>query len=417
MFVHSLKWIIAASFVGLIAASPALGQLRIVTYNTANGSFSGNNIFPRTGMDVVLQAISDEVTNGFARQIDVISFQEQAHPGFTTQGFVDLLDGIYGAGTYGRSTLLTGGSSIHQTLVYNTQTVQLIDEIVFGTFGGAAAARQTARFQLRPVGYDNSADFYVYNDHYKAGTGSTNEARRVFEATTVRTDADALGEGTHIIYTGDFNIQTSADSMYPIMLSAGAGQAFDPISRPASWHNGFASRDIHTQSPHDGSDGLTTGGMDDRFDFQLVTGEFLDDEGLSYISGSYHAFGNNGSTFDVAINNASNTYPLTADQLDDLAHVSDHLPVVADYQVPAKMTASLGPVAGSVIVGAGLNVDVTVENTANVVAAIGADELDYSISGTGAVTGSDSGTDPALGGGNVHAISLDTATAGAKNGQ
>jgi hypothetical protein len=37
------------------------------------------------------------------------------------------------------------------------------------------------------------------------------------------------------------------------------------------------------------------GGIDDRFDFQLVTGEFLDGEGLDYLGGSYHTFGNDGT--------------------------------------------------------------------------------------------------------------------------
>ena len=58
--------------------------------------------------------------------------------------------------------------------------------------------------------------------------------------------------------------------------------------------------------------GLTTGGMDDRFDFQHVTATLMDGEGMSYIGPSvpntaipasvqsYTAFGNNGSTFNGA---------------------------------------------------------------------------------------------------------------------
>ena len=41
--------------------------------------------------------------------------------------------------------------------------------------------------------------------------------------------------------------------------------------------------DVHTQSPVRTNCTLVSGGMDDRFDFQLVTGELLDGEGLSYI--------------------------------------------------------------------------------------------------------------------------------------
>jgi hypothetical protein len=94
--------------------------------------------------------------------------------------------------------------------------------------------------------------------------------------------------------------------------------------------------------------------MDDRFDFQLMTGEVLDGNGFTYIgptvpgmSGtehSYRAFGNSGSTFQDDINESSNTYPFTGvsftnytrqDLLDALHSVSDHLPVVADFQLDA----------------------------------------------------------------------------------
>jgi len=404
----------------------ALAQLRVVTYNTANGTFpSGNTAVPRAGMDNVLQALADEVTNGIAKPIDVLIFQEHDEPHTATQNFVNLLDGIYGAGTYGRSTVITQptfATNIRQTLVYNTNTLSLIDEIAFGSTGSSAAARQTARFQLRPVGYDSSADFYVYNNHYKAGTSccgtTSDQGRRDFEAQAVRANADALGQGTHAIYAGDFNIRSSTEAMYQTLLGAGNGQAFDPISTPGTWHNNSGLASVHTQSPSDGTGSgvLTGGGMDDRFDFQLVTGELLDNEGLSYIPGSYHAFGNNGTTYNLPVNHAFNTYPLSQSLLDDLASVSDHLPVVADYQLPASMMATLGTVPGNVSQGSFVNFDVLVENVASVVSTIGADELDYSISVSGALLGSASGTDFALGGGNTHQLLLDTSTLGFQSG-
>jgi len=406
---------------GLLLASfqqVATAQLRIVTYNTANGSFDGNDIFPRSGMDVVLEAIGTELTGGIARPIDALILQEQANPATSTQAFVDLLNGIYGAGTYARSTVFSGPTfdALHQALVYNTQSLSLIGETVFGQTGTGKAARQTARFQLRPVGYDSLADFYVYDDHYKSSTGATNESRRNFEAQTVRADADALGQGAHAIYAGDYNIQSSSEAMYQTLLAAGNGQAFDPLSAPGSWHNNSSFANLHSQSPHDGSSGLVTGGLDDRFDFQLLTGELLDNEGLSYISGSYHAFGNNGTTYNQAVNSPGNTYPLNSGQLNALAHVSDHLPLVADYQLPAIMDvqlAALPPVIGQ---GALVNLDVLVENVAQVVAANGADELDYALSVSGDLIGNATGTDFALGGGNTHQVTLDTSTMGAHSG-
>jgi len=404
-------------------AIPAQGQLRIVTYNTANGTFpGGNDPMPRTGMDNVLEAIGDESTySGFARPIDVLILQEQDDPSTTTQAFVDLLDGIYGAGTYGRSTVITQPTyddNIRQTLIYNTNTVSLINEIAFGQTGSSAAARQTARFEIRPVGYDVDARFLIYNSHYKAGSSSSDQSRRNFEANTIRSDIDSLGNGIHAIYAGDFNMQSSSQAAYQTLLSSGNGQAFDPINTPGNWSNNFSYRAVHTQSPHDGSDGLVTGGIDDRYDFQLVTGEFLDNEGLSYIPGSYHAFGNNGSTYNDAVNDNGNTYPLAGSILDDLAHVSDHLPVVADYQLPARLSVD-GPASFYIddfIIGASASQDFTVRNSAPVAVVIGADELDYSYSTSGDLTGSGSDTDDALGGGNLHAVNLDTTSAGGKSG-
>jgi hypothetical protein len=409
-------------FLALVTSVPvgqAMAQLRVVTYNTANASgIDGNNINPRTGMGIVLQAIGDEAFNGFARPIDILLLQEQDDVVTTTQGFVDVLNGIYGAGTYARGTVLNQATTrLHQGVVYNTNSVSLIDEIAFGQIGSSESARQPMRYQFRPVGYDSTADFYVYNSHYKAKTGSTNQARRDFEANTIRNDSDALGQGAHIIYGGDYNIQSSSEASYQTLLSSGNGQAFDPINTPGAWNTNPAFAAVHTQSPHDGSDGLVQGGMDDRLDFQLVTSEFLDNEGLSYIPGSYRAFGNNGTTYNKAVNDASNTYPLTNSQLNALAHVSDHLPVVADYQIPARMLVTVDPIPSQVIIEAGVSVVANVSNTAPVTASAGADELDYTLSALGLLAGGGAGIVNALSPGDDLTLTLNTSTAGPVNGQ
>ena len=166
------------------------------------------------------------------------------------------------------------------------------------------------------------------------------------------------------------------------------------------------------------------GGMDDRFDFQLVTGEFLDGAGLSYIANSYHTFGNNGTTFNQDINSASNTVTLSgvtsytkAQVLSALHTVSDHLPVVADYQLPAIMQAVAGAIPSSIDLGSSFNLSVTVNNSANVVAANGADVLHYSLTTSGFVTGSFlNQNDAALGGSNLHSVGFNTSSIGSKSG-
>jgi hypothetical protein len=156
--------------------------------------------------------------------------------------------------------------------------------------------------------------------------------------------------------------------------------------------------------------------MDDRFDFQLVTGEFLDAEGLSYIPNSYHAFGNNGTHVCCNSDLSSGTGASPA-VLDALETASDHLPVVADYQLPAWLGASLATTLPSTVpLDSIFNLDVLVENLADVLTENGADELDYAISVSGDLIGTASGMDLALGGGNLHSLLLDTSTLGARSG-
>ncbi|MFV2066786.1 MAG: hypothetical protein ACC645_07365, partial [Pirellulales bacterium] len=277
----------------VLQTAGASAQLRIVSYNTAGG--------PRAGMETILAAIGAESVAGIARPIDVLVLQEQASVSTTTQQIADVLNGLYGAGRYARGTvngrfLGDPDSPLRAGVVYNTQSVSLEGEIAFGQIGSSGAARQTLRYQFRPVGYSSQADFYVYSSHYKASTGDRNEARRNVEAQAIRQNGNGLGEGAHLIYAGDYNIRSSTEASYQTLLAAGAGQAFDPIDTPGVWHNSSALRVTHTQAPaFNAPSGLVGGGMDDRFDFQLVSGELLDGEGLSYLAGSYRAFGNNAS--------------------------------------------------------------------------------------------------------------------------
>lgn len=401
----------------LCCINSAHAQLRIVSYNTLTAENPGVQTARPTAA-TVLEAIGLESVNGIAKPIDVMLLQEQFSAAVTTQSFVDVLNSIYGAGTYARSTLDAEASDRMYrraggpTMLYNTKTVSLIAEQRFGTVNGTNQARSAMRYQLRPVGYDASADFYAYSNHYKASDGTEDKRRRNVEAVAVRNNADALGEGAHLIFAGDFNIQSSSEAMYQTLLAAGAGQAHDPLNAsgtpgsPVKWLDNNALRWLHTQNP--------AGPMDDRFDFQLVSGEMLDNEGMSIIPGSYRAFGNNGThLLEGAITTGTGASPTV---LNALRQNSDHLPVVADYQLPAKMGVEFAGVPEIVTMGASVSLGITISNVANVVAAIGADELDYTLSVAGDLFGGGTGIDFALGAGNTHQITLNTATLGMKSG-
>ena len=122
---------------GLATVSQA--QLRIADYNTGGG--------PRDGMATILKGIGDEARQGFSKPLDILTLEEQTSSATTTQAILDLLNGIYGPGTYARATLDVGTSGGGRPgMIYNTQTVQLIDQVGVGTISSSGAARQSARY-------------------------------------------------------------------------------------------------------------------------------------------------------------------------------------------------------------------------------------------------------------------------------
>jgi hypothetical protein len=416
---------VAVALLGVaIATSLATAQLRIVSYNTAEGSDAS--------LLTVFRAIGEDTRNGIAKPIDILALQEQTTPATTTQAIVDLLNSHYGAGTYARGTLVgvTQGAG-RPGIIYNTQTVQLVAENAASNVSSVGAARQTLRYRLRPIGYDSTADFYLYNSHYKAENTTADADRRNVEATQVRANADALGEGVNLIYVGDFNVYSSNEPMYQTLRSAGAGRAVDPLNvsnATQSWSNSSTWASLHTQSPCTSATGNcgVGGGVDDRFDFQLMSDEVFDGEGFAFIPGSYRPFGNNGSTFNQSINAGSNTvtFPgvtsFTKAQVLSALHTStDHLPVVADYQVPAVMSVAFGSTPSRVIrggAGSSVAMSVGVTNTAVVVVAAGADNLDFVTTTSGSLTGSFSGSALALGPPIAGNVGLPIATAGSFSG-
>ncbi|NBW87011.1 MAG: hypothetical protein EBR23_09335, partial [Planctomycetia bacterium] len=312
----------------------ATDYLRIVSYNITAADIAT----PRTGFETLVQAMSAESYNGHVDRVDLLAMQEVQSQATTSASLVTRLNAIYGAGAYAHGTLdgaTTGNGT--QGVVFNTAALQLLEEKLVGTVSATGAPRQTLRYKFQPVGGDASSIFYVYNSHLKAAADSDSAGRRAADVQVIRADADALGAGASVIYVGDFNLQTSSEAAYQNYLAAGNGQAFDPINRPGSWSGNRSFLDIFTQAPSaNPPTGFATGGLDDRYDFQLVTGGMMGGGGLTYTTGSYHTFGNNGSVpLNGSLNDSASTaLPGLANRtqvLDLLTTVADHLPVVADY--------------------------------------------------------------------------------------
>ncbi len=394
----------------LVFSTVAPAQIRIATYNTETAFTTNGNTNP--GLQTVLQGTGDENFNGISKRVDILTLTEQNNTtGTTTSQILTMMNNLYGAGTYAKGNLVAGATSNPNTdssaVIYDTTKFQLIAELGVGTPSTSGMPRQEIRYQFRPVGYQSNSDFYIYVGHWKAGGTQTDQDRRQVEAQVVRNHANTLPANSRTLYAGDFNItQGATETAWTTMTAAGGTQGIDP--RNNSWAN------INRT--------WSTTGLGSRLDFIMNTPPTNDGRGFSYIANSYRTFGNNGTTPQGgAATHGANTalpgLPNRSAVLSALTTASDHYPVVSDYRYPARMGVSVGSVPGQVIVGAAVPVSVIVTNTAPVTIAAGADGLDYSVTGSGAV----SGTGAAIGllalvPGNVHELNLDTANPGPSSG-
>ncbi|WP_068266231.1 lamin tail domain-containing protein [Rubripirellula obstinata] len=300
-----------------------LAAIRVASYNVLQGSPS--NTTEQGYYSTILEAIGNETRAGITRPIDLLVLQETSPNSISS--IEGILDSLY-VDDYAFSLSPSYGGLAYG-FVYNTATLQLLGtQNVSGSF-----TRPPLRGHFNPIeSTTGDADFYAYSVHLKADSGGSDASTRAIEASQLRANADALGQGENVLIIGDFNMKNSFEGAYTNLTASGAGQVFDPINSPGNWTNNNAFKSIHTQDPSGG------GGMDDRFDLQFASGELFVSGGLDYIPGTYRAFGNNGTH---ALNSVLTGTGAAPNVLTALRGASDHLPVVVDYEfqsVPVGIT-------------------------------------------------------------------------------
>jgi len=345
----------------LVALPHPARAVRIVTYNILN--FPGSTGSAR---EDDFRAVVAEL------DADVLVVQEMLSQTGVNQFLNNVLN-YGGTGEYAAGAFVNGPDT-DNALYYRVATVDFVSMQRILT-----QLRDINEYTLRPVGYSSSnAEFRIYSQHLKAGSTSSDRAKRLAEATILRNHMNGFAPGESFMVVGDLNIRASTESAYQKLVGSEAnnnGRVKDPLSAPGTWHDNSSFAWIHTQSPRTASfGGGATGGMDDRFDQILVSYALDDGEGMDYIDSTYVSFGNDGYHFNTAINSGTN-YAVSAAVADALHEAADHLPVYVDFQLPARIDAPLTMDFGAAIVGAGAVLPLMVDN----IASAPADELDYSI--------------------------------------
>jgi len=322
----------------------------------------------------VLEGIGEEnVGPDPAQPIDILALEETTSNPTTVQPIVNALNTFYSLSNPGASNmyamsayqateeegLVTNGNGPN-AMVYNTTTVQLVASVPVDPPGGtnqlgstSGEYREVMRYEFAAAGVTVTPSnvFYVYVSHYKAQTNAVDQTDRAGEAAIIRNDeANHLPATARVIYLGDYNISTSGELSYQLILSNKApngiqqGQGLDLLNLSAATNIDWSTNSLLSVKSE------TATKLEWRFDIQIMTSNIYYGVpgGLAYVPGTYHIFGNNGTTpyldsvdggSDTALN--SDLAPgstISASQLyKDLTGASDHLPMVADYTIPVPV--------------------------------------------------------------------------------
>jgi hypothetical protein len=378
----------------------------------STGTFAGTNYVAPTGsglpsggvgaITAALQAIGSLSLGAGAgssdHPIDVLALEEvgsntsvpndvpytSVAPSATEMNaIVNALNNIYGANTYAYSTVadsVSGGpGGGPSTIIYNTNTVSIVSASSIGVASGFSsppgAFRAPMQYQIQPVGYSSAAQFYVDVSHMKSGSTSDNPENpldRNAEAQEI-VATSPVTSGAHVISLGDFNITNgSPEATYQTMLTK-----FADVGDPSNvWGDGSMNTQYAYLESEHGYD------VEFRDDLQFVSPSATTNSGspgIQYDANSYTVLGNfrSSSLYGKNINTQTGTYTFAglspsqnaaenADLLQALGGTqsgandnnhtaaSDHLPIVADYDIDGIPTPEPTSLAGPLLATMGL---------------------------------------------------------------
>jgi len=251
----------------------------------------------------------------------------------------------------------SGSYSLQQMVYYNSNKLILEESRVI-----TADTRDINQYTFKintENAENNPVRMEVFVTHLKASTGTSNRQRRLTSIQSFVSYTNTIASDSYVLFAGDFNFYTSNEEGYQYLIdNRNPIIMIDPINRPAPtfpddgvdyfnydnydstyfWNNSSFS-DIHSQSTRTSNSGLiddsgSTGGLDDRFDFIMMSKNFNTSSDLFYVNDSYQVVGNNGNCYNSQISNSncSGTYSQTLRNA--LIEFSDHLPIVMEIETP-----------------------------------------------------------------------------------
>ncbi len=222
------------------------------------------------------------------------------------------------------------GSYLINGLFYDKNKFQLVSQPVVTT-----DVRDINIYKLKYLDSEELLYLNVVISHLKAGDTPEDAADRAAMVQELMDYLHNLGNNENYVIVGDFNVYTDSEQAFQKYINPTYPNLafFDPVNQLGDWNSNYSYRNYHTQSTHDdsNSDCHSYGGMDDRFDFILISSSVKDGTaGIEYKADSYWAVGQDGYRYNNSINSPTNS-TLPANVISALYNMSDHLPVVAEF--------------------------------------------------------------------------------------
>ncbi|PQJ74839.1 T9SS type A sorting domain-containing protein [Polaribacter gangjinensis] len=256
---------------------------------------------------------------------------------------------------------------LSQMVYYNSEKLTLLANQVITTnvrdINHYTFKINTENIEINPIKIE------VFVTHLKASTGFNNRMDRLQSVERFVAELDKLPNNSNILFAGDFNFYTSNEEGFLKLIdTSNSIKIIDPINRlcppfPENgvdyfnednfnntyfWNNSSFA-DVHSQSTRSSQlngDGAG-GGMDDRFDFIMMSENLKTNSTLYFVENSYKTIGNNKNCYNSSVNNFDCTGEYSKNLRDALYFFSDHLPISLELETPENtlsVTKSVNPI-------------------------------------------------------------------------
>lgn len=328
-------------FILLFVVSLLQGQTRIKTmfYNTLNYNSNAESEARTPHLKTILDDVKPdlfmvcELKNEIASNYLFNNAIITSNPSFKKADF---------------NTSRSPATDLLQMVYYNAEKLTLEFNEVIPT-----GVRDINHYTLKlKTASENRIEVFV--THLKASRGIDNRQKREESIEIFTRQLDRLPQDAYVIFAGDFNFYTSNEEGFLKLIDINNPiQIIDPINRLCPsfpnnnidyfngeyngsiyfWNN-IAYSDVHSQSTRNAQlngDGAG-GGMDDRFDFIMLSKNLTESTEMKFVNNSYKTIGNNGNCYNSFVSNTSCTGEFSQNLRNALFNFSDHLPIVLELE-------------------------------------------------------------------------------------